>query len=530
MQNRSAPSKISRQPVIQATIILTVTAVASHILGLVRDMVIAQQFGASAQTDAYLVANIIPGVIMVLVATAITGAFIPVFIDYRNKHGEKEAWHVASGLINGILIFLLLSTVFTVVAAPFIVPILAPGFDTGTMALAVMLTKAMSPAIVLLGMAALFTAILHAYQHFTAPAFASLLYNVGIIAGVLLLAGRFGIAGLAVGVVIGAAGQMLAQIGVMAKKRQYYSLTLDLFHPGVKKVGWLILPLLVSSGVNQLNVIIDRFLASGLAEGSISALNFAYVVMHLPWSIFATAVGTAIFPTLAEQAAESKLDLMRKTISEGVRTVWFLMVPAAMGMIVLRESIVRVLFERGAFDAVATGMTAGALMFYAFGLIAFGGNVIMLRSFYSLQDTRTPTMIVIIMVVMKIVLSLALVDYMAQNGLALATSLAATVSFLLLLFGLRRKLQSIDGRRLAVSLAKMIFASAVMGITIWIVSNLSQPFFQSPASVWQQILQLGSLILLGIIVYSGMAALLRMEEFAKVVSLMYNAIGRIRKR
>ncbi|MCI2426574.1 murein biosynthesis integral membrane protein MurJ [Candidatus Acetothermia bacterium] len=518
---QTSNSSLSSQTVVQATIILTIGILFCRILGFVREMVIAHIFGATAETDAFLIALIIPNLFAGLMANAITFAFIPVFTEYRVKQGDQDAWRITSTLINLTLVVLVIGTIVVFLTAPFIVRLIGPGLAKETQTIAIQLTRVMSPAIIFLGLIGLSTAILNSYKHFIVPAFAGLLYNTAIIGGALFLTRYHGTTGLAIGVVIGGLGHLLTQSIILVKKRGYYTLSLHLNHPGVKQIFLLVLPFLVGSITSQLNLIVDRILASGLVEGSIAALNFAVRVMGLPLSIFGIAIGVAVYPTLSQQAVEGRLDRLRNTFSEGVRMLWFITVPATVGLIVLREPIIRLLFERGAFDAAATSMTASVLLFYSLGLFAHAGNVILIRTYFSMQDTKMPVKLGVLAVALNIVLNLILVRYMGANGLALASSIAAGAHFVLLVYYLRQKLGHLDGGRIIWSSAKIVLASLVMGVVCWLALDLSRPLFADVMPLMQQLIQIGGLIIAGGISYLTMAALLRMEELGKIGRLRH---------
>ena len=362
---------ISQQKVGQAALLIMVGTVLSRVLGFVRETVIAYQFGATAQTDAYLVASVIPTALSALVTGAVAVALIPVFTQYRLKAGEREAWTIASAVINLTTLFLVASTALYLLAVPFLVPLLGPGLASETKALAVHLSRLLAPIIIFVGLVGLAGAVLNAYRHFTYPAFAGLLYSLGMIGGALLLGSLMGISGLVVGAVAGAVAHLLALSIPLSGKKGHYRPTLEgLSHPGVRETGLLVLPFIVGSVAGQLNVLVDRILASGLAEGSISALSFALRVRDLPLGIFAVAVATATYPFLTEQAVGERTDDLRRTFSEGLRMLWFIVFPLSVGLMVLSQPIIRLLFERGAFDAAATQMTAVALLYYSLGIIA----------------------------------------------------------------------------------------------------------------------------------------------------------------
>lgn len=512
---------LSRQGVAEATIILIIGTMLMRILGFVREMAIAYKFGASAETDAYLVAFIIPGALATMVGGAITVAFIPVFTEYRIKEGEVEAWRFASSVINIILIILVIGSIISSLGASILVPVIAPGLADQTKEIAIHLMKIMSPLVISSGLIGLTTAIINSYQHFVLPAFAGLLYNICIISSVLLLANRFGITGLALGTVIGSLFHLLAQSTVFIKEKRYYVPSIDLNHPGVKKTVQLIVPFLIGSAAGQLNLMVDRILASGLTEGSISALNFSSRVMNLPLGIFGAAVGTAIFPTLSQQIARGKLNSLRETFSWGLRTVWFVTIPASVGLIVLREPLIRLLFERGAFDQTATQMTAAALLYYSLGIFAHAGLFVITRTYFSMQDTITPVKIGVVGVVINIILNLILVRFLAHSGLALATSIAASGNLVLLIIYLRKKLGYLDGKRILYATIKIISASLMMGFACQLALNLSYHYLGESTTLKYQALQVGGIALIGIFTYFIAAALLRMEELAKVGELKY---------
>jgi len=483
-------------------------------------MAIAHIFGASAETDAYLTALIIPGV-FITVAGVITVAFVPVFTEYRIKQGEEDAWRIASALISAFVGVFVLGGGFALLAAPTIVRLLAPGFGEQTRESAVHLLRVMSPAITFWGLSGLSAAILNSYRNFIVPALDGLLYNVGIISGTLFLSTPYGITGPAIGMVAGSLCYLLVQSIIIAKKKNYYKLSFNLAHPGVKKILWLVLPILVGSATEQLNLIVDRILASGLVEGSIAALAFGVRVTQLPLGVLAVAIGVAVYPTLSQQVSKGRLDQLSNTFSESIRMLWFGVIPATAGLIVLREPVIRLLFERGAFDPIASSMTATALLYYSLGSFACAGNVLLTRTYFAMQDIRTPVRLSALVIGLNLVLNLILIRWLGHGGLALASSIAAIAHFLMLAYLLQKKLRHIDWERIIKSACKIIFASSVMGVVCWFGMNLSERFFADVASLPRQLLQVGGLVLLGALTYLMMAILLRMEELHGIARLRH---------
>ena len=518
--------EIRRQGVAQATAVLTVGTLLTRALGFVREMAIAHQFGATAATDAYLVAFVIPGLFASVGISAITAAFIPVFTEYHLKHGEEEAWRITNVLITLSVGVLSLSAVFTFLLAPILIPVLGPGLDQQSTESAVRLARIMSPAIVFIGLIGLSTSILNAYKHFTLPAFSGALFNIGIITSTLVLGSRLGIAGVAIGVVAGTLAHLLVQSTLLMNKRHFYTPSFEVSHPGVKQMAWLLVPFLIGPLAGQLNVIVDRILASSLAEGSIAALGFASRMMDLPLGVFAASIAAAFYPTLAEQHALGDLDQLRKTFSEGIRMLWFIVVPISIGLIILREPLTRLLLERGAFDTKATGLTATALLFYAIGLFARAGNIMLIRLYWARKDVFTPVKFSVLTVGLNIALSIVLMRSLLHGGLALASSIAAGINLVLLGSFLRKRLRHIDGRRIAKSIAKIVLASSAMGGVCWQALHLSEHLFTNLGSLSQQFLQLIGVMVVGCLTYFGMALLLRMEQLSRVKLLLRSVIKR----
>jgi len=509
-----------------AALLLVIGTALSRVLGLVRETAIAYQFGATAQTDAYLVASIVPLTVSGMIVSSLAIAFIPVFTESRLQAGEKEAWSFASTVINLSLIILFAATAAFFLASPFFVSLLAPGLVTETKYLAIQLARWLAPAAILAGAIGLASAVLHSYRHFTYPTFAGLFHNFGMIGGTLFLGGLLGISGLAIGSVAGLLATLLIIFVPLAGQLKYYRPSLSgLRHPGTIKVGKLLLPFLIGSAAGQINLMVDRILASWLPEGSIAALNFADRLIGLPLGIFAGAASIAAYPFLAEQAAARNTNELRRTLSEGLRMLWFIIFPLAVGLKVLGEPVIRLLFERGAFDAAATEMTYIALFYYALGIYAHAANALLSRVFFAMQDTATPVKLGLLSAGLNIVLNIILVRFMAHGGLALATSISGTVSFLLMAFILRGRLGHLDGRRVLCSVGKFAASSLLMGITVTVGYRYSAALV-NPAVFSHLLLQTTALIAFGGVIYFASAALLRTEELGWLTRRLKEKMGR----
>lgn len=455
----SAPS-IGRV-LVTASLILTVAALASRLLGWIRLLVIGSQFGASRELDAYFAAFRIPDAIFQLVvAGALSAALIPVFAGYRARGQDREAWQLASSVINLVLIALAGLSLAMAILAPVLVPIVAPGFDAPTTELTIRMTRVMLISPVLIGMGAVVTGILNSYQQFTVPAIAPLLYNVAIIAAAIFLAPIMGVEGLAVGVAIGSLAHLLVQVPNLARVGQRYDLTIGLGHPGVRRVAWLMGPRTLGLAAGQLNFLVSTVLASGLPEGSLTAYNYAFQLSQIPVGVVGVSIAVALFPTLSQDAALGRIGQIRRQVATAIRVLLFVAAPVMAIMIVLREPLTDVFYQYGAFSESASERTASALLFFAIGL---GGHIVvhvLARTFYAMQDTRTPVTWAIVAVAINVPLMAWLVGPMGVEGLALALSISAVLEVLGLLWSLHRRIDSVEGGAILRSLAR----AAVAGV------------------------------------------------------------------
>lgn len=441
----AAPPPSAGKVLLTASLILTVAALASRILGWVRLLVIGSQFGASRELDAYFAAFRIPDAIFQLVvAGALSAALIPVFQGYRARGQDVEAWRLASSIINLVMIALAGLSLVMAIFAPVLVPIVAPGFDAPTTELTIRMTRVMLISPVLIGMGAVVTGILNSYQQFTVPAIAPLLYNLAIIFAAIFLAPVMGVEGLAVGVAIGSLAHLVVQLPNLARVGQRYDLTIGLGHPGVRRVAWLMGPRMLGLAAGQLNFLVSTVLASGLPEGSLTAYNYAFQLSQIPVGVIGVSIAVALFPTFSQDAALGRIGEIRRQVANAVRVLVFVAAPLTAIMVVLREPLTAVFYQYGAFSPAASERTANALLYFALGLVGHIVVHVLARAFYAMQDTRTPVTWAIIAVGINVVLMVSLVGPMGIEGLALALSISAVLEVAGLMWSLRRRLESVE--------------------------------------------------------------------------------------
>jgi len=442
---------------------LMVTTLIARILGYVRDMVIYSWFGQTYVTDAYNAAFSIPDFIyMLLVGGALSSALIPVLGQYLARGEDEEAWKVTSLVLNWAVLLVILLIILGMVKTRALITLLVPKLPPETIELATGLTRVMLIQTFFMALSGISLGVLNARKHFTLPALGGIIYNLGIILVGVMLARQWGITAFSVGVVVGSALNFAVQLPALARAGIRYYPILNPNHPGLKQMLILMVPVVIGLSVTQINLFVNQNLASGLPEGSISALRLAQRIMQLPVGIFGISVAMAVFPTMTEQAARNNIAEFKRLFSLGLRGVFVITIPAALGLMSLREPLIALLFQQGQFDAQDTLATAQALFYYSIGLFAYSALQLTNRVFYSLKDTVTPVLAGIISIILNIALSILWVKPMGHEGLALAYSVAGIFNMMLLIVLIRKRLGHIGGGVLVRSFLVAVLGSVVM--------------------------------------------------------------------
>lgn len=505
----------SEKHVTKAAGVVGLATIATRISGFIRDMMIASALGAGMVADAYYVAFRIPNTLRRLVGEgALTIAFIPVFVEERQR-SEADAWALANAVATFLTLILLVITISSMVFTPWIVRLIALGFDDipEKFALTVRLTRMMFPYIFFISLGALAMGILNSLHHFFSPALAPLMLNLCLIGSVFWLSPHFDppAIGLAIGVLLGGLMQFLFQLPALFRHGFRYRLSVDYGNPAVRKIGVLLLPALFGMAVYQLSVFSSTFLGSFLdQQGSITYLYYGNRLLEFPLGIFGVAIATAVLPTMSAYAANDDTTKLIDTLSFALRLMLFITFPATIGLIVLRLPIVKLLFEHGYFTPEASVETAQAVLYYMLGLPAVAGARIIVPVFYALKDTFTPVKCGAASLVVNIVCSLALMIPLQHSGLAFANSLSSIFYLGLLVWLLRRRLGPIGWRRIAGSAGKVLGASMIMGACC-------MPFV-ARAALHQWLVF--PIIGMGSLVFLGVAGLLRVEELTFLKTLI----------
>ena len=404
---------------------------ASKILGLVREIVIARTFGTSGDLDALFAATTFSDLLFSVIAGgAIASIFIPVFSGYlvADDAARRKCWQFASAAVNDIfLVVAIFSFVGAIFAAPIVENFLAPGFPPERQALAANLLRLVLISTTIFGVSGMVTAILHAHNHFVLPALAPSLYNVGIIAGALWLAPHFGIFGLAYGIVIGSALHLIIQIPGLLRYGAKYFPTLGLRQSGLHQLLGLLGPRVVTMLVVRVTWIVMTNFASRLGEGSVSAITYAYSIWQFPESLIGTAIALAAFPRLASHAVQSQSTELRTTYRSALSLILILSIPAAVVLILFPRPIVMLLLQRGAFGSASTELVATVLQFFALSVVGESMLELTSRIFYAQRDARTPMVVAIFSMIVRVLLMIVWSETLGAAGLALAYSIGVII-------------------------------------------------------------------------------------------------------
>jgi len=450
--------------------LMLVAVLASRLLGLVRETLIAHMFGSTGMVSAYYAAFNLPDLLFFLLsAGALSSAFIPEFTKRFETEKQHEAWQIYS-IIFCFMGLVLTSAVilFWIFAKPLVSILAVPGFVTQhpeLVPLTMVLTRIILPCQVFFFIGGLMMATLQSRQEFRATAAAPVIYNIGIIFGAVVLSRWFGIRGLAIGTLIGAFAGNIAYAYYWMRKMGYeFHFSLNLKHPGVVRVAKLALPVIFGLGLPQIDVIINRWFASFVSAATPADLNFANRLMQVPLGIFAQAAGTAILPMLAAYAAKNAFDDMRSGVSYGLRAIMVESIPATVFLIVMADPLVRTLYMGGEFKPSSVAPVAILLIWYSVGIFAWAGQRIVAPGFFAMQDTITPVLIGTVSTVVFIPLNLVLVRSMGASGIALATTIGIAIHFLGMTWFLRKRLHGLEGGKIVRTVGFSLAAAAVMGV------------------------------------------------------------------
>jgi putative peptidoglycan lipid II flippase len=512
------PNTVLARRVALAALLIALGNIASRVLGIVRESAIAGTFGRGSVVDSFTAAATLPTILYdLLVSGAISAALVPVFSEYA-EGDEREFWRVASSVANLALLSIAVVAGLLIWQAPLAVELLAGGFASEIREQATLMVRLLLPAVILMGLSGLITALLYARQRFLLPSFTTSAYNLGIIAGALLLTRPFGPYGLVAGVLLGALLQVLLQLPGL--RGMAYLPALDLDHPGVRRILKLYAPVALGIGFSILGIVLDRNLASRQGESAIATMRYATTLIQFPLGLVAAAVAFAVLPTLSRQAAARDEEAFRATLAMGIKVVLLLILPAAAGLAALATPITALLFERGRFGADDTAVTARALLFYLPGLPAAALDQMLLFAFYARNRTLAPNLVQGAAIGVYAITALGLLATTTLGFFALILGNSAQwISHALILLLLARGLVRLRGLRLGEALLKCSGAALMLLLAAgWLAATL-------PGGPLIRLIVAGGV---GAALYFGLCLLLRVEALGFFVAAVRRRLGRER--
>ena len=510
----------------------------SRVLGVVRESVLAAVFGASASPamDAFNVAFRVPNLLRDLFAEgAMTAAFVPTFTRTLTAHGKAEAWRLGNMVMNALILVTSVLALLGIFFAPEITGAYAPKFalEPGNkLELTTDLTRIMLPFLTMLAVAAAMMGMLNSLRSFFIPSLSPAMFNVASIFSALVLVpvmpyfGWEPIIALGIGTLLGGLGQILLQWPALRREGFRYQPLISFRDPAVLEILRLMGPATIGVAAVQINIFVNTYLATWQEQGAVTWLTYAFRLMYLPIGIFGVSIATASLPDISRQANADDVAAVRGSVSRGLRMMLMLNVPATVGLMVLADPIVALIYERGMFNPLDTASTAGALMFYAPGLLGYSAVKIASPTFYALRDARTPVIVSVVSIVANLAMNLVLVQTLGFRGLALGTAIAALFNAIALLWLLRRRLGGLDGRRVAVSLAKISLASLAMGVAAHFTAGWLTALTPDGGEL-AAVLRVAGAIGAGVLTLAAAARLLRIQEFTEAVS---RVLARFRPR
>jgi putative peptidoglycan lipid II flippase len=509
--------------------------ITSRILGLAREQIMAYYFGASDANDAFRVASRIPNLVRDLFAEgAMSAAFIPTFTRTLTLKGRERAWHLANSVITALIIVTGVIVVLGIIFAEPLVRLYAASFSEvpGKIELTIYLARIVLPFLTLVAVAAVLMGMLNSLGHFFVPALSPAMFNVaGIVMALTLIpfASTLGVQPItivAIATLVGGLGQLAIQWPPLRKEGFHYRPELDARDEDLRRALLLMGPGTIGMAATQINVFVNTQLATGQGTGAVSWLDFAFRLMYLPIGLFGVSIATAATPAISRMVAEQNFERIRSTLANALGLMFFLNLPATIGLIVLARPIIAVIFEHGEFTPADTVATAAALQFYALGLLGYSVVRIISPTFYALGRSRIPVMVSAASVIVNIALNVTLVRYMGYRGLALGTSMTAIVNALVQLYLLRREIHGIGGSIIAASFARVVVAAAVMGVVTWSAQRWMTDLVPGD-SLFHQMIRLLVTILASLGTLAAVAQVLGIREFGEARDLIIGKLKRM---
>lgn len=494
----------------KAALLVMIITVISKIVGFVREIVLSYVFGASAITDAYLISQTIPLTIFSFISTGIATGFIPIYSKIQQNDGKHYADKFTSNLSNSLLLLATIIVAFVLAFTQPVVKMFASGFSGETLELAVSFTRITVFGVYFTAVLYIFSGYLRVYEHYLAPALIGFPMNLIVICS-LFIGAKTNVFVIAFGSLLAIASQLVVLIPFLRRTSYQHQIVVNVKDKYLKEMFLIALPVIIGTSVNEINVLVDRTLASRIAVGGISALNYARLLNGFVQGLVVVSLTSVMFPIISKMAAAENIKGLKQTVNEAMASMSLLIIPATIGAMVFAEEIVALLFGRGAFTAEAITMTGNALFYYSIGMIAFGLRDVLSSAFYALQDSKTPMINATIGVVLNIALNIILSRYMGIGGLALATSISAIVAVVLLFTSLRRKIGGLGLSNLVKSFTKIGLASVIMGV-------IARGGYNFLTQILGQNLALVIIMGMAVLIYGILVYFMRIPEVDQVIA------------
>lgn len=516
--------------VAKATIGLILITVLSKVLGFAREVVLGAMYGATEYSDIYIISMNIPGVLFSLLGTAISTTFIPLYHENNSCGGNEEGIKYTNNIFNITIIIAVVISIIAIIFTKPLVKLFALGYAGEKLDMTIRFTKIMMCSSLAIVTNNIMTAYLQAKEQFIIPGLIGFPLSIVTIISIIFSA-NMSIYLLPIGTVVAMFSQS-AFLYYFARKYGYrYKTNCNIKDKYVNKMILLVAPVFIGVAVNQVNVMVDRTLASTLVEGSVAALNYANRLTGFVFGLFITSIGAVIYPMLSKLSCDNNIEEFNDCVIKSINSVILLVTPVSVGAMVLSKPIVKLLFERGAFDETATRMTSIALVFYSIGMVGFGLRDILSKVFYSLQDTKTPMVNGAISMGLNIIINILIIRFMGYAGLALATSISTLICTALLFINLKKKVKLLGYNKIFRTTIKSIVSAIIMGVITYylyyiIASVLSGGFIKEFTALFIS-------IFIGMIIYALLVLILKVEEvniLVKYINLKLNKASNIKNK
>ena len=500
----------------ETTILLMLATIISKVLGFFRDIVLGNFYGSSNIAEAYTIATSIPSTIFAVIGAGIATGYIPLYTTIEKKINVKEADKFTSNVVNIVMILCTIIVILSLIFTKEVVKLFASGFEGERLSLSILFTRFTIVGVYFTAFVSIFTAYLNLKNNFLIPAFISIPMNICILFSIML-SSNGNVVILSLGAVIAMGSQVVFLIPFIRKEGYRHKLTLNRKDEHVKKMIALATPVIIGTSVNQINLIVDKNIASLISDGTIFLLNNATRLNGFVQGIFVVTIVTAMYPLISRMGTNNNIEGLKNVLKQSIVSVSILIIPITIGTMIFSNQIVRVLFERGEFNSSDTSITAGLLFFYSIGMIGYALREVISKVFYSLQDSKTPMKNAVFAVVINIVLSITLSRFIGINALALSTSIAGIVCTITLFISLRKKIGQMRLKYIIVSEIKILLASVFMGFC-------AKEVFSYLTLRIPEVLSLFSGVIVGALVYFIIMYFMKIDELNSILNMVKNKV------